>query len=253
MKMILASLGKLRKRRKEFGHVWPSFLQLLRRDGRYPERLRFVQAGPVHDRSIPAGGKRKKRIDRLGQTPISHWLKRGGTMKGVGMVRGVLVSLAVVGFCFPQPLSAAGAVPDQRPVVIDVALMDGGVLLGQVVDPQGASLKGVPVSLRDRDREVAAAKTNDGGFFAVRGLRGGVYQIVAAEGHGAYRLWTPGTAPPSSQQGALVVAGRQTVRGQFGGGALRFWLANPWVIAGIVATAVAVPVAIHNAQRPSSP
>jgi hypothetical protein len=30
---------------------------------------------------------------------------------------------------------------------------------------------------------------------------------------------------------------------------MKRWLANPWVIGGIVAVAVAVPVALHNANR----
>ena len=175
-------------------------------------------------------------------------------MKGVGIIRRMLVSLAVLGFCLPQSVLAAGVAADQTSAVVDVALADGGVLLGQVVDPQGMSLERVPVLLRDRDRETATTKTDASGYFAIRGLRGGVYQVVAPNGHGTFRLWAPGTAPPLSQQGALVVTGRETVRGQLPGfGALTFWLSNPWVVAGVVATAVAVQVAIHNAERPSSP
>ena len=170
-----------------------------------------------------------------------------------GMVKGMLVSLAVVGFCLPQPLLAAVAAGQPAPDIADVALLDGGVLMGRVVDSQGVSLANVPVSLRSQSLEIAATTTDQSGLFAVRGLRGGVYQIVAAESHQSYRLWAPGMAPPSSQPGALVVAGGQTVRGQFSPGALGFWLTSPLVVAGIVATAVAIPVALHNADRPSSP
>lgn len=168
------------------------------------------------------------------------------------MIRGMLVSLATAGLCLPYAALAA-PLPAQRPVVaLDVALRDGGILLGQVVDTQAAPLPGVAVSLRDRDRELARTETDRNGYFAVRGLRGGVYQIFAAKGHGAFRLWTPGTAPPAAQQGALLVAGCDTVRAQCGG-ALRFWLSNPCVLAAAVAAAVAVPVAVHNGRRPSSP
>lgn len=193
-------------------------------------------------------------------------------MKGKGVVRGALVSLAVVGFCLPQTAFAVQASVDRVPSVADVALQDGGVLCGQVVDPQGIPLARVPVSLQDRNGEVARAVTDGNGYFAVQGLRGGVHQLVAARGHGTFRLWTPGTAPPSSQKGALLVAARETVRGQqcesgcepecgvpcgpcYGSGCkgVAYWLANPWVVTGIVATAVAVPVAIHNSGRPASP
>ena len=173
-------------------------------------------------------------------------------MNGMGAMKGILVSLAVIGFCVPQAARATQSAVDQRPILIDVALADGGVLMGQVVDPQGVGLKNVMVSLWHRGREVQRTTTNTNGVFEVRGLQGGVYQIVAAQGHRAYRLWTPGNAPPLSRQAALVVAGGETARGQFGGGALG-WLANPWVIAGIVATSVAVPVAVHNSRRPTSP
>ncbi len=197
-------------------------------------------------------------------------------MKAKRVVKGVLVSLAVVGFCLPQTALAAGASVGRAPIVVDVALTDGGVLYGQVVDPQGSALVKVPVLLRDRDRELARAVTDKNGYFAVRGLRGGVYQLATVGGQGMFRLWKPGSAPPASEQGALLIVQGDTVRGQCEscgeptcgagcdscGGArgepacgsrLAVWLANPWVVAGIVATAVAVPVAIHNSGRPASP
>ena len=172
-------------------------------------------------------------------------------MKLKGGVNGTIVLSAVLGLCLPQPLLAAAVAIDQKPVITDVVLMDGGVLVGQVVNPQGYGLANVPVSLRDHDKEIAKAVTDHDGYFAVRGLHGGVYQLVGAKSHRAYRLWTRGNAPPMSRRGALLVAGGNTVRGQ--GASLAFWLANPWVVAGILATAVATPVVVHNAERPSSP
>lgn len=172
-------------------------------------------------------------------------------MKGVGIVKGLLVTMAVAGFCLPQPLLASEAAPQRAQTATDVALTEGGTLIGQVFDAQGAPLARVTVVLQGQDQQVLSVQTDQSGRFSVQGLRGGVYVISSAKGYGTYRLWAPGTAPPLAQKGALVVAGQQTVRGQFG--PLPFWLSNPWVIAGIVATAVAVPVAIHNADRPSSP
>ncbi len=168
------------------------------------------------------------------------------------ILRGILVSLAVVGFCIPQSVLAADMLSQQQPVVADVALSGDGVLFGQVVDPQGVSLAQIPVSLLSQDREIAAVATDQNGYFAVGGLGDGVYQIATAAGQGTYRLWTPGMAPPSAEQGVLIVYGEGTVRGQYG--PIGHWLCNPWVIAGIVATAVAVPVAISNSKKsPSSP
>lgn len=176
-------------------------------------------------------------------------------MREMGVLRVVLVSLAVVGFCLPQAALAANHRATN--VAVDVALQNGGVLLGQVVDPQGRALAGVPVSLRYQDQDIATTKTGDEGYFAISGVpHGGVYQIAAGEGHGVFRLWTPGAAPPTVQPGALVVAGSNTTRAQYNGfSGVRNFLSNPWVIAGIIATAVAVPVAIHNAggDEPTSP
>ncbi|MHB1035269.1 MAG: carboxypeptidase-like regulatory domain-containing protein [Pirellulales bacterium] len=166
--------------------------------------------------------------------------------------RTMLVSWAVLGLLLPE--AAMAVEKPSKSAVVDVALRDGGVLVGQVVDPQGAAVAGAPVSLRYQDKNVVTATTSPEGYFAVKGLRGGVYQVAAADGQGVYRLWTQGTAPPSAQPGAMLVSGGKVVRGQ-NGGAIRTFFTNPFVIAGIVATAVAVPVALHNSHRhaPVSP
>jgi hypothetical protein len=36
-------------------------------------------------------------------------------------------------------------------------------------------------------------------------------------------------------------------------GPLGYWLTNPWIVAGLVAAAVAIPVAIHNHQVDNGP
>jgi len=195
-------------------------------------------------------------------------------MKGMGIVRGVFVCAAVTGACLPQTVLAAQVAVDPAPVVTDVALEDGGVLVGQVVDTQGVPLAKMPVLLQGRDlqgreREIAQAMTDANGHFAVRGLRGGVNRLAAAGSQETFRLWKPGTAPPQARQGALLVVDRATIRGQCGGPqcgvptcgpspglckGMSHWLANPWVVTGIVATSVAIPVAIHNSDgRPASP
>jgi hypothetical protein len=166
-------------------------------------------------------------------------------MKLGKFVRRVAITLAVLGMSLPEV--ALAAAPVAPPAVIDVALADGGVLHGQVVDLQGANTTGVPVSVRNQDKEIVKTTTAKDGTFAVQGLRGGVYQVAAGEGQGVYRLWTANAAPPSAQKNAIVF----TQNGS-GGGGFKSFLTNPIVIAGVVATAVAVPVAVVNSQ-PSSP
>jgi hypothetical protein len=168
-------------------------------------------------------------------------------MKFGKFVRGVAVILATLGMILPEV--ALAATPAASPAVIDVAMADGGVLHGQVVDLQGGSTTGVPVSVRSQDKEIVRTATAKDGTFAVQGLRGGVYQVAAGQGQGVYRVWTAKAAPPSAQKHAIVFT--QNGGGLFGGGP-KMLLANPLVVAGVVATAVAVPVAVANSQ-PSSP
>lgn len=177
-------------------------------------------------------------------------------MKTARFVRSVGVAVAVLGMCLPQVAFAAE--PAATPAILDVALGDGGVLHGQVVDLQGSGVAGVPVSVKMQDRNVATATTAADGTFQIQGLRGGVYQVDAGQGQAVYRLWSAGTAPPVAQTSAIVytqngvVDGDVVVYTQGGGGTLKMLLSNPIVIAGIVATAVAVPVALAN-SRSSSP
>ncbi|KKL19232.1 hypothetical protein LCGC14_2467570 [marine sediment metagenome] len=176
-------------------------------------------------------------------------------MKGAAVIQRVVICIAMVGVCMPQLLVAA--MPQNDPIrVTDVQLLEGGVLIGQVVTPQNTPIAQTSVTLQNAGRKIEG-KTDKDGYFAFKGLRTGVYRVAAAEGHGTYRVWTEGQAPQTAQmkaqiqEGVLIVAGQEVVRGQNGMRTIRNFLANPIVIAGIVATAIAVPVAIHNSKSGS--
>jgi hypothetical protein len=171
--------------------------------------------------------------------------------------KAVILGLALAGCCLPTTARTAEANVLPPPQIADVALYDGGLLVGQIVNAQNAPQGGVAVALQDmQNRQVAAAVTDKGGKFAIRGVPGGVYQLVTPQGRHVYRVWAPRMAPPSAQQGILLVVPDRTVRGQLGNGS---FLNQPAVVgtaigAG-VATAVAVPVAYSAGinKRPSSP
>ncbi len=177
-------------------------------------------------------------------------------MKRTGVVTRFFMLLAVLGCGQLDTASAAEATHQQASGPVDVALFDGGVLHGRVMDSEGAALARTPVSLWDQNQQVFATTTDENGRFLMHGLHGGVYQLVAAGNRDIVRLWTPGTAPPMCRQDALLMVRGFTVRGQHDGpfgGHLHHWYKNPWIVGGLIATAVAVPVAIHNSRRPTSP
>jgi hypothetical protein len=168
-------------------------------------------------------------------------------MKTAKVVQWVVASWAALGLCVPQIAFAAAPAP--APAVLDVALSDGGVLHGQVVNLQGAGVAGLPVFVKAQDRNTAVATTAADGTFSVQGLRGGVYQVSTVQGQGVYRLWSAGTAPPVAQTGAVIYTQNSTVDSGsvvYTQGGAKMLLANPIVIAGLVATAIAVPVACNQ-------
>jgi hypothetical protein len=166
------------------------------------------------------------------------------------------LTLCVAAACVAQPLLAAPPA-SPKPAIGDVELIQGGVLIGQVVDTAGVPKVAQPVAVLSGEQQLAVCRTDARGFFAFRGLRGGIYQISVAEGRGAYRAWAPGTAPPTAEHGVLLVTGQNLVRGNYFDEAVG-WAGfcicqKPLLMAAVVTTAVVVPVAIHNGTRTTKP
>lgn len=150
----------------------------------------------------------------------------------------------------------------------DVRLNEHGALTGQLVDRQGAPLANSVVTLWSAGKLVSRCTTTGQGGFQFAGIRGGLYQVAAQNTGGAYRVWTNRTAPPASTSGILLIQGA-AVRGQcddcmyancpcdacqvgfggghYGGSVIRA-LNNPWLLGGLVAAGVAVPIAISNSD-----
>ncbi|QDS99819.1 carboxypeptidase-like regulatory domain-containing protein [Adhaeretor mobilis] len=144
----------------------------------------------------------------------------------------------------------------------DIALRDGGVLVGQLTTPQGTALEAAPVSIQQNGRELIRVATNDKGEFTVAGLKGGVYQVAAPGHQGIYRMWAPRTAPPAASTGLMAVAGDQAILGQYASdcapacgtcastgpfASVTGWISqHPIMTAGIVAAAIAIPLAIDD-------
>ena len=177
-----------------------------------------------------------------------------------------LAALASVGLCLtsapaatmdaPKPLAARPIAPL---LIRDVELAEGGVLVGRLLDADGRPMTNAAVSLLVGDDLVAQTRSDADGIFAVASLRGGVHQIVTAEASQLCRLWAHGTAPPRAAQSIDVVTSSDVVRGQWGGPPhhpflrkAKHWATNPFVIGGVAAAAVAVPIALSDDDGPHS-
>ncbi len=165
----------------------------------------------------------------------------------------IAAAVACIGMVWsPAAMAAAPAVDTTN----DVALRTGGLLVGQVIDQQGVAKTGTRVSIQFAGKEVATTTTDANGVFAAKGLRGGQYQLVTPTGASVCRLWAPDTAPPSARPAALVVSGNQVVRAQGadcnceGGGPMHSWVGwvktHPYITAGTVAAAIAIPIALAD-------
>lgn len=172
-------------------------------------------------------------------------------------IKPLLAALSCLGMLFSS--IATAATPLATPS--DVALGNGGVLIGQVVDAQGNVSAMATVILSDYRQEIARVRTDQEGKFSVSGLRGGVYRISSQDKEALYRLWAPNTAPPVAQQGVTLVVGNQVVCGQNGNssgsiGSMAQWIAeHPLIAASAVGAAIAIPIALDDDDwtPPSSP
>jgi hypothetical protein len=131
----------------------------------------------------------------------------------------VIVVLTCLCMLSQAPLLAAGLGVDEASAtgasleIADIALADGGVLTGQVLDKEGSAVTNAVVSVRYRGHEVARAVTDQRGFYTVSSLRGGVHQVVCGTSETLCRLWSPATAPPRAETCAMTVTGGEVVRG----------------------------------------
>jgi hypothetical protein len=165
-------------------------------------------------------------------------------------------------------------------VIRDVALTPNGVLAGHVMDSQGQGSPGAVVIARSNGQDVARGTANAQGYFELNNLHSGVVELITPTSHGIYRVWQGHMAPPAAAQMAMLVP-PQVVRGQqmdpYAGAACDPYggqmsgpacapcgpcpppcgpdpcaksccgfLANPWVIGGVIAAAIAIPLALSD-------
>jgi hypothetical protein len=173
------------------------------------------------------------------------------------------VTLSMLGMLTGQFAHAAGAGTVRRAPVVepgharisDIGLQEGGTLRGVLLDSAGTGEEAVSVVLRRGGEVLASTKTGRSGEFAFRDVSAGVVELQTPSSQGIYRLWAPRTAPPAAEAGILLVDGQEVVRGQQNHAWLQSLggtLANPWVLALIVAAAIAIPLELDDDNSSAS-
>ena len=175
-------------------------------------------------------------------------------MRSVRRLGRGLVVLALLSMLCPQ--LAYGATPNTQSgnssvgtgwtVPRDVALDTGGVLRGVVLDSAGQPAARQPVAVVQNGQTVAGTQTDAEGRFAVSGLRTGTYHVGTPYQIQTYRVWTAQVAPPAANREVLIVNGDDVIRGGMAGPGLAGFLANPWVLGGIVVAAIAIPLSLDD-------
>jgi hypothetical protein len=179
-----------------------------------------------------------------------------GWKRLVAWTAAVMICIPMPAVLGAEPVTPTKPSPPANLAIVDIAMAPGGVLAGHVIDAHGRAAAGAVVSVRHANREVAGTTTGANGGYVVHGLRGGVYQVIGGQGSRVCRLWAARTAPPAAKPGLLIVSDPHVIRAQCEPGTFgcfleeaRYTLTNPLVVGGIIAAAVAIPVAIHNANK----
>jgi hypothetical protein len=187
-------------------------------------------------------------------------------MKTTHALKMAVVWTACLGLLSPTAVFGQTPQPNNptSPQIRDIALTQGNVLNGQVVNAQGYRMANATVAIARDGMQTLQLSTNAMGQFQATGLPGGVYKIAGGGSEGVYRLWASRTAPPSATTGLLLVGDAGVVRGQCGdacgqcgpcvagqsfggpGQGLLGLLANPWFVTAAVAAAVAIPLSIDD-------
>lgn len=189
--------------------------------------------------------------------------KSGVNMKAFRIIRPIAVFLSYLGLLIPT--AAFADLPTKLPTtrnveksVLDLAMSPGGALVGQLVDGQGKPLSERTVSVLQEGEIAITATTNASGRFDFLGLRGGSYHLLDGKNVYDCRLWAAGTAPPAAAKQLLLVdgpvarandccpGGLAHVARHNPGGAIMHTLSNPWVVGGLIAAAIAIPLALDD-------
>ena len=152
-----------------------------------------------------------------------------------------------------QPAMAAEVAASRQAKAVDVTLQEHGTLIGQCLSENGKPLVDAKVRLTTARGVEAVARTDATGTFAFRGVQGAVL-IESPQAETMVRCWSEAAAPPKAAKALMLVANQPVLRGQqMASPGLqsaisrsKSFFSNPVYVAGVVTTAVAIPVAFNN-------
>ena len=140
----------------------------------------------------------------------------------------------------------------------DVALNEGGLLKGTVLNTAAQPVAGVAVNVLHDDKVVAISMSNEQGEFTIKGLRNGAHVVKVGTTQKAVRLWGTDTAPPAAVENIAIVIDDEAVRGQTGlmsgsqvGGFIASNAGALLLIGG--AAAITLGTTLDNNAEPASP
>jgi hypothetical protein len=171
-------------------------------------------------------------------------------MNKLGGRKLVLVGIAFVTWMIPdasfgdQPLARDSETPQYR-LSRDVQLDETGVLNGQLIDITGQPIANKVIEIRHRNKVVARSTTDVDGEFHLDVGKTGAYLIDVGGMLISCRCWTPAAAPPVATDDLVLLAPEKTIRGQRPFADI---ITNPLFIGAVIATAVAIPIAVSNSN-----
>lgn len=150
-------------------------------------------------------------------------------------MKGYMTILVAVALLL-APCTTAAAAPNSLEV-------KPGTLSIKVLDYRGKAMPEASLKLtNEAGKALGTVKADKEGKCALKDLKAGAYKLLVAD-----RVILPFIVSDKGKVTNLIIvvpARPRYAAGQLGG--LGAFLSNPWVIAALVATAIAVPIALHN-------
>ena len=100
--------------------------------------------------------------------------------------------------------------------MFDVSLTSDDSLEGYLIDPFGKVLKGTGVTIVQNRKVIWTGKTNAEGYFQVKGLSTGVYEVNSDRLAASCRVWSKEAAPPRASRSLLLTRDLAPAAGTLG-------------------------------------